>query len=115
MRACEICLCYKDGFMIKHPSNIHFHFSREFIWKKCCDCSQTLLQTDFNVSNFLISIISYMVCQTQICVLNERKNKLHICKISLKFLKEFLFGFQFLSARSETLPSLCSNLLVTHP
>lgn len=51
MRACEICLCYEDGFTIKHPSNILFHFSREFMWKKCWDCSQTLLQTDFNVSN----------------------------------------------------------------
>ncbi|GAB0178835.1 hypothetical protein GRJ2_000348800 [Grus japonensis] len=24
--------------------------SCEFIWKKCCGCSQTLLQIDFNVS-----------------------------------------------------------------
>ncbi|OPJ69499.1 hypothetical protein AV530_012535 [Patagioenas fasciata monilis] len=22
----------------------------EFMWKKCCGCSQSLLQTDFNVS-----------------------------------------------------------------
>lgn len=75
MHACEVCLYYEDGYMIKHPSNILSHFSREFIWKKCCNCSQTLLQTDFNVSNFLIGIISYMVCQTQICLFNEKKNK----------------------------------------
>lgn len=113
MHACEVCLYYENGYMIKHPFNTPCHFSREFIWKKCCcDCSQTLLQTDFNVSHFLVSI---MVCQTQICILNEKKNELHICKMSLKFLKEFLFGFQCLYTRPETLPSLCSDLLVTHP
>jgi len=84
------------------------------MWKKCCGCSQTLLQTDFNVSNCLISIVSYVVCRTYICVLNEKKNTSHIYKFSLRFSKNFyLFGFQFLYARSEALPSVLLFFSVT--
>lgn len=39
-----------------------FHFSREFLWKRCCGCSQTLLQTDFDVS-----VLHHLVLSNRSC------------------------------------------------